>query len=271
MIDRIYHYTDIKTLGLILKNRTIRFKRFDLMDDRTETDGLPEMLKKNYFLSCWVSDVKEKIPQWAMYAPKGVRIELPRKWYKKFPIPIAGTDQYLAEMPIDENHPAKNTFFPTPFADWFKNNQKYYFAPPVNEESSFVVKVEYATDFIDQKKRHWIENEDGAGILLSHIDAPVKYKDAYWDFQDEIRFFLFANCINENRNDLPEYIDLPIDDSALKKIKIRLYPNCLAKDKYAVQELIADNFPTLDGSALLESSLLDGKYFPKNINADWNF
>ena len=111
MIERIYHYTDIKTLGLILKNRTIRFKRFDLMDNRTETDGLPEMLKKNYFLSCWVSDAKEKIPQWAMYAPKGVRIELLKKWYKKFPIPIAGTDQYVDEMPIDESHPAKKLFF----------------------------------------------------------------------------------------------------------------------------------------------------------------
>ena len=45
----VYHYTSIKTLGLILKNRKIRFTRFDLLDDRTEVEGLPELLKKRYF------------------------------------------------------------------------------------------------------------------------------------------------------------------------------------------------------------------------------
>ena len=49
-IFMVYHYTSIKTLGLILKNRKIRFTRFDLLDDRTEVEGLPELLKKRYFL-----------------------------------------------------------------------------------------------------------------------------------------------------------------------------------------------------------------------------
>lgn len=76
-IKTVFHYCSIETLEKILEYKTIRFRRFDLMDDQTETHGLPEMIKKSYFLSCWVADQKEKIPQWAMYAPKGVRIELP--------------------------------------------------------------------------------------------------------------------------------------------------------------------------------------------------
>ena len=33
---RIYHYTNIETLALILKNRTIRFNRLDHVDDLEE-------------------------------------------------------------------------------------------------------------------------------------------------------------------------------------------------------------------------------------------
>lgn len=33
---RIYHYTNIDTLALILKNRTIRFNRLDNVDDLEE-------------------------------------------------------------------------------------------------------------------------------------------------------------------------------------------------------------------------------------------
>lgn len=264
MIKKIYHYTDITTLGLILKNKTIRFKRFDLMDDRTETDGLPEMLKKNYFLSCWVLDKNEKIPQWAMYSPNGVRIEMPVKWYKKFPIPIAGTDQYLEKMPVEDSHPAKNLFYPRPFFDWYQNGQKYYFAPPMDEEDGFIVKVEYDENFATLKKEHWRENEDGNGISLSHIATPIRFKDAYWSFQDEVRFYLHANCKHEERDGVPEYIDLPIDENALKEIKIRVYPNCSKEDFQRVKDLVSDNFATLDSTEIMERSLLDGKYFPKN-------
>lgn len=35
---RIFHYTSIETLALILKNRTIRFSRLDKVDDPEEYD-----------------------------------------------------------------------------------------------------------------------------------------------------------------------------------------------------------------------------------------
>lgn len=50
MNENIYHYCSVDTLEKILANRTIRFSRFDKMDDQTETVGLPEMLKKNVLL-----------------------------------------------------------------------------------------------------------------------------------------------------------------------------------------------------------------------------
>ncbi|MGA9212841.1 hypothetical protein [Kaistella sp.] len=268
MIEKIYHYTDITTLGLILKNKTIRFKRFDSMDDRTETDGLPEMLKKNYFLSCWVLDMKEKIPQWAMYAPQGVRIEMPIRWYKKFLIPIEGTNQYIDKIPLEDNHPAKKMFFPRPFSDWFQQGKKYYFVPPMDDVDGFMVKVKYHENFTELKKQNWKENYQGNGIDLLNQAAPIKYKDAYWSFQDEIRFYLYAGCKHEDRHDMPEYIDLPIDENALKEIKIRLYPNCSKENWQQVKDLISDNFATLDANEIMECSLLDGKYYPKTLDVE---
>ncbi|ACU07545.1 hypothetical protein FIC_01095 [Flavobacteriaceae bacterium 3519-10] len=263
MAEKIFHYCTIDTLEKILTNKTIRFSRFDLMDDQTETDGLPEMLKKNYFLSCWVSDRKEKIPQWAMYAPRGVRIELPIKWYKKFPIPVVGTDQFIEKIPVDDDHPGRNTFFPKPFKEWFLASQGFYFVPPLDEEDGFVTKVIYSENFSKLKQQHWKANEDGTSISLAHQAAPIKFKDDYWSFQDEVRFYLTAGCRHEDRHLLPDYIDLPVDEQALKKIKIRLYPNCKSEDWKAVKNLISDKFSTLDSKDIIEKSDLEGKYFPK--------
>ena len=67
---------------------------------------VPEILKKNFFLSCWSKETKEMIPQWAMYAPKGIRIELPINWYNKFKIPVEGRRDIASFSEIlDENHP----------------------------------------------------------------------------------------------------------------------------------------------------------------------
>ncbi len=77
---RIHHYTSIETLGLILKNRTIRFNRSDQVDDpdeiELEINGYP--FAKYLLLSCWTLEEDESIPQWGLYAGKGhgVRITL---------------------------------------------------------------------------------------------------------------------------------------------------------------------------------------------------
>ena len=77
---RIHHYTSIETLGLILKNRTIRFNRSVQVDDPNEIEleinGYP--FAKYLLLSCWTLEEDESIPQWGLYAGKGhgVRITL---------------------------------------------------------------------------------------------------------------------------------------------------------------------------------------------------
>ena len=259
-IEKVYHYCSIDTLQKILSNKTIRFGRFDLMDDQTETHGLPEMLKKKYFLSCWVADSKEKIPQWAMYAPQGVRIELPLRWYKHHKIPVDGTDQYIDKLP--ETGFGK-PFFPFPF-EHYQQRSKFFFTTPFDEEEGFIVKVRYNENFIELKKQLWRETENGDGIGLRHPAAPILYKDSYWSFQDEIRYYLQAICTHEDRNLLPEYFDIPISKDALRSIKIRLHPNCSVTDLNSVREIISDHLITSDSYDILQISHLDGKYKPKN-------
>ena len=53
---KIYHYTTIETLALILKHRTIRFNRLDQVDDMEEslyTSGPINLnLSKYVYVSC---------------------------------------------------------------------------------------------------------------------------------------------------------------------------------------------------------------------------
>ena len=77
---RIFHYTNLDSLALILKTRNIRFTRMDRVDDIREAQNhLGIDFGKYFFVSCWTTDAKESIPQWNMYSDqmRGVRIELP--------------------------------------------------------------------------------------------------------------------------------------------------------------------------------------------------
>ncbi len=263
--EKVYHYCSIETLDKILSNKTIRFGRFDQMDDRTETEGLPEKMNKSYYLSCWVDDYKEKIPQWAMYAPKGVRIEFPLKWYIKHRF-YAANVSYEDHSFLGDNHPGKDAFYPFPYDVWHTECRHYGLLLPLNEQDGFVVKVEYGSDFKERKEAHWHSSDDGQSIAFSHIGEPMKYKDEYWSFQDEIRFYLFTACPKEKINTLPDHFDIPINHKTFEHFKIRMYPNHSQVDLQKVKNILKENFPGLDADDVMEESELDGKYFPKNLS-----
>lgn len=263
-MNRIYHYCSIDTLALILKYKTIRFSRLDKMDDQTEMFGLPNVLIKKYFMSCWVDEAQEKIPQWAMYAPKGVRIEFPEKWYNKF------TNVDLNEFTkMDSNNLVYsygdmpyNAFFPLPISEVLRPDKKFGIVPILNED--FVVKVIYKADFENLKKSTWKKLSHESNIGLNNLSDSIRYKDTYWAFQSEVRFFLFAMCKDDDVEHLPLYIDVPINENIFKNIKIRAYPNCSIGDMVLIESIVKGFLPELNSDEIIESSNLDGKYFPKN-------
>lgn len=260
----VYHYTSIKTLGLILKNRKIRFTRFDLLDDQTETEGLPELLQKRYFLSCWVHEERENIHQWAMYASEGVRIEFPEKWYKKHPIPIAGTNKVMYSFPVPDDQFLKNMFLILPFKEYFNVEKGYTFVPPLDEQDGLLTKVIYSEDYVKLKESYWSNSEDDNEIKMIHQAAPIKFKDSYWSFQNEIRYYIQAVVKYEDVFKLPQFLDVEISDEALKNIKVKLYPNCSEENKILVESLLKNFLPNVDVFLSIERSRLDGKYRPKN-------
>lgn len=262
-IEKVNHYTSIESLDKILESKKNRFGRFDLTDDQTENQGVPEVLKNNYFISCWSSESREMIPQWSMYAQNGIRIELPLKWYIKHEIPVKDTTSILDFSKIlDDSHPAVNIFFPVPFLEVFSNNN-YAISPPINETNGFVLEVEYCEDFKEKKQKNWNYDSLTKSTYLQDLHSLIRYKDEYWEFQKEIRYYLTTICKDGIQDYLPEYLFVPINPEALSKIEITLYPNCTKDDELKVIEICKKHLRSYEPEIHIKRSQLDGKYLQK--------
>ncbi|RLZ08039.1 hypothetical protein [Faecalibacter macacae] len=264
-IEKVNHYTSIESLDKILESKKILFKRFDLMDDQTENSGVPEILKKNFFLSCWSKESKEMIPQWEMYAKNGIRIELPVKWYIKHPI-LDNDGNLVTDFSeiVDKDHPYKYSFFPIPFNELL-SGKNYAISPAINETNGFILEVEYCNNFIEKKQQAWVYDSETNTTHLQNLHSLIAYKDEYWDFQKEIRYYLTTICKDSLHEYLPEFILVPISCDALNQIIITLYPNCTQEDELKVIEICEKHLDIFNPDIQIKRSDLDGKFKPKNL------
>lgn len=66
--EKIFHYTSIDSLAMILSTRKLRFTRLDNVDDVTEAQthaGIP--FGKYFFVNCWTQEEEDNLAQWKMY------------------------------------------------------------------------------------------------------------------------------------------------------------------------------------------------------------
>ena len=70
---------------------------------------------------------------------------------------------------------------------------------------------------------------------------------------------MFANASSEDRDFMPVFFDVPINDEALNQMKIVLYPNCTEKDKKRVEDIFLKHLPNVDYKNQIQRSELDGK------------
>ena len=89
-MSKIFHYTTIEILALILKHHTIRFNRLDQVDDLEEsiyTSGPINLnLSKYTYVSCWTKSEEENLALWKMYAGfKGIRIAMDDNMFVSYP------------------------------------------------------------------------------------------------------------------------------------------------------------------------------------------
>lgn len=102
--QRLYHYTNLESLALILTNKTIRLSPICDMDDPQEARASDVAdLGRFVFASSWTDDEGESIPMWNMYASlgAGVRIGLPPMPFKRYRLTA---EEYARAMGVPSDH-----------------------------------------------------------------------------------------------------------------------------------------------------------------------
>lgn len=220
---KLFHYTTIQTLALILENKTMRFTRLDQLDDFYEMGIYKSEYTKNTFVSCWSErkDGAESIPQWSLYGgnKKGVIIGLNQSFID-FPSPIEhkeinGINYYALENPI-----TSNCAFPMEYHEFEKLKEL--------AETKEVI------------------NEYGGVEIYGQLG---NYKSKLWEFQKEYRYSIsvvrwdsenFKQGIPMQQQIIP---DIPYWDLSLKKgfendIEVVLGPLCDESHKIIVEALL---------------------------------
>lgn len=263
---KIYHYTTIENLALILKHKTIRFNRLDRMEDHCEKSFIMNQYNwsRYTYVSCWSENAAESIPLWNSYTPGGigVRIALDMDFIDWSKQPIAFSSPSLPshhKIPSKDSSGAISVTF---------NPIRLY--PPLCDEYCYN-KVHYAS------KDEYREYEDKIGMAASNdIDDTLmrKYVGLFrkdkWAFQEESRFVVYAvpytltdavvthnefvNLIRLNVPNNVSYIDIPIKPEKLKHIEIVLGPNVNEAQTILVKALLKKYAPD---SKLSISSLSD--------------
>jgi len=262
---KIYHYTTIQTLALILKHKTIRFNRLDRVDDMEESaygsGPTKSMLSQYCFVSCWTKSDEENLALWNMYTRyKGVRI---------------GID----EMPFVTYQ--VNETFKSFFKEPMGIGVDYFYSSFMNEAKLY--DIEYVED-PEEKIKELIQPAGKSGI---YIQAPNigTYKRKEWSIQKESRFKVMVQPIDINyvaKNAKTQdgngtdillktvesigpsialskpitkmFIDLPLMPEKLEDIEIMMGPLTTEADKIIVESLLA---PYKD--AVIKNSSFYGK------------
>lgn len=251
---RIYHYTNIETLALILKNRTIRFNRLDKVDDLEECNfsSYGIKLSQYVFVSCWTKSDEESISLWKLYGgnKNGIRISLDYKMFNEYPLinPILGNVQWVGGM-----------FSKIPYNDL--NNPTFFFLPVMNyEKEIFFRDIQYVENISKYINESLIKKE-GEGLSIAWLPIGT-YKHKRWEFQQESRFVLYCmpkNPLFEVQNkeigfimikslldniQLPfEYYDLSLKNNAFDNLEITMNPEAMESQKIIIESMVEKYAP----------------------------
>lgn len=264
---KLYHYTTIDALALILKNKTIKFSRLDRVDDleegRVESSGVK--LGKHFFVSCWTENADESIPLWKMYSADsyGVRICLEKDMFKCYNVPN-GTVNGVSV--VGDN----NSIVPP--EDLFNNDYMLFPIAVTNDDSFFCKRVQYVEDVIKETSDvvKIIKTENDTAEITLQLGKVGLFKHKRWAFQEETRFVLSFLPINPFKLN-PELVSqaaanaylsnahvnfdryyLHLKDDVFDDLVITLSPMATEGQKIIVEQLCSAFAPT---AVIKESSL----------------
>lgn len=267
--EYLYHYTNLETLALILKNRTIRFNSLDKMDDLQEQETADiRNIGQFFYISSWTEDATESIPMWNMYASlnSGIRIKLhknPFKVYENTAVDLS----HVIHASVTDNSDGKPLLSIIPLAEMFAKG----FIAPQAMARDLLRKVEYTDDKDKLYPKMLTENGNQFVIAMGELG---RYKNLHWSFQSEWRYILnilpidlnqpvessmkdFQLVANKMRwgianQPFPHY-DMVIADDAFADMEITLSPRISAGNRIIVQALVEKYNPA---AVLCDSSLL---------------
>lgn len=232
---KLYQYTTIEALSLILSNKTIRFSRLDTVDDPEEYgfERNGKSFAPYVFVSCWTPVSEEIIPMWRMYSNKAKRVRI-------------GLDSQMFEV-----YKYGRGDWPEIFPEGYYYDKDFYI-PPLIREQHFcypLFDIEYVGNVANKTGSIFREIKGSEAVDFKELG---KYKKNDWAFQKEKRFVLnvfpkqknsenytqISNSINRQDFVQELFLDVPLRENVLDNIEIVLGPLATDSDRIIVKCLM---------------------------------
>lgn len=277
-MKQIHHYTTIEALALILKYKTLRFTRLDLLDDQLEGANFSIYNPLKYiFASSWTKDKNENISLWKMYSSieMGVRLSIPINYeiFNKYEITFRDFLQFgysqnnEMNTQIDKaiNSPSNKdgidqVFFYSQVSPKKFCNEDYFIQ--CGDKQIYFKDVIYENNFLQIYEN--LITKEADKYYINNNTLFGQYKTEYWSFQNESRFIIITcpSCGNEknliernyhNKNLKTNNIDIDLNNSFFENLTITLAPKITEGNKLIVEALTKD----IKGIKIKESELKD--------------
>lgn len=250
--ERLFHYTNLESLALILRNRTIRFMPLTSLDDPQEAVTSDVVnLGRFFFVSCWTDDSDESIPMWNMYASlnAGVRISLPPMPFLTYPLTKEGASRVTGIPPerVEVSADAPRSYMP------FDDLANGLLSPSFFNGKQMLKKVEYTSDKEKLEPKVYFQEVNNKSLNFGLFGC---VKNERWKFQNEWRYLvnilplkIFDNLsdISIRSQELFERIRLGVQEPPCPYYDFRLDPDMVSQ-----MEIVASPRMSAGNIALLE-------------------
>lgn len=259
----LYKYTTLESLALILKSKKIRLNPLTAMDDLQEAETDDEIEYGKYvFISSWMDQPLESIAMWKLYSNmnSGVRIGLQRYPFIKYMV----TKQDMKKLFPNAAVNGTQIDLIAPIEECFNDN--YFIINCAYEQS--LEKVEYKDDPKYLSPKMFTIGNKKIELASAKLG---KYKNTYWEFQNEERYILrflpidvkqmleptvnAADIVYKsliNTKDFLPYYDLRISDEAYYTMELTLSPQFSSGNRIILESLCEKYNPNM---RILESAL----------------
>lgn len=246
---KLFHYTTIDALALILNSKSLKFNRLDQLDDLTEAQDFSDFNPLPYiFSSSFTDDYIENIALWKMYAnmETGVRLEFESTLMftpKETKINQMDNFKGLPESiitPLESKDIVNDDYFVT---FWRKSTDKNI------GQGIFLEKIQYKEN-VQETYQEIVKNNNHNRKSLD-LQLYGFYKSKYWEFQKEVRFLIYTIPFSHDAEEFESlFIDkrplkttsiyVPLSDYALNNLKIVLAPKITDAARLIVKALTSN-------------------------------